>query len=225
MESSEKKTAELPAEVQDAVPARGDRMHFLECVKNVEDALLAHLLKCTGNLEDAQDLLQETQKRAWKNWRSFDPTSSPWPWFRTIADNAFLSWHRSKTARKRDSRGTHTADGAYRHNGILEAGDNRIEPHPVDQSPEPWESASNREERRMVREVIDQLPDSLRAIARQRFLLEHEVNEIAQREGKTIGAINTALSRIREKVAKGLLKHGIIPRIQKPNASDKEGGS
>ncbi len=68
----------------------GDEGAFAELVGPHRRPLHAHCYRMLGSLQDAEDALQETLLRAWRNLSSFQGRSSLRTWLYTIATNACL---------------------------------------------------------------------------------------------------------------------------------------
>jgi RNA polymerase sigma-70 factor (ECF subfamily) len=68
----------------------GDEGAFAELIEPHRRLLNAHCYRMLGSLQDAEDALQETFLRAWRNLSSFQARSSLRSWLYTIASNVCL---------------------------------------------------------------------------------------------------------------------------------------
>ena len=75
-----------------------DHMAFAEQVQHHRRALHVHCYRMLGSLDDAEDVVQETLLRAWRQRRRFEGRSSFRAWLYRIATNACID---SKRAGKR----------------------------------------------------------------------------------------------------------------------------
>ena len=66
--------------------------------------LHVHCYRMLASFEDAEDALQETYLRAWRNWESFDGGTSLRAWLYRIATNVCLDVIRSRARRARGMR-------------------------------------------------------------------------------------------------------------------------
>jgi RNA polymerase sigma-70 factor, ECF subfamily len=67
-------------------------------------ALLTYALRlCGGDRAQAEDLVQETLVRAWRNLDRLDPSAAPVrPWLFTVAQRLAIDAHRARQARPRE---------------------------------------------------------------------------------------------------------------------------
>ena len=68
----------------------GDERAFAELVEPHRRALHSHCYRMLGSLQDAEDAVQDTLLRAWRNLSSFQGRSSLRTWLYTIATNVCL---------------------------------------------------------------------------------------------------------------------------------------
>ena len=74
-----------------AAARAGDESAFAELVEpHRREGLQVHCYRMLGSLEDAEDVVQETFLRAWRNRESFQGSSSFRAWLYGIATNACL---------------------------------------------------------------------------------------------------------------------------------------
>lgn len=74
----------------------GDPDGFYNLIKPYQNRLYTFLLRLSGNREDAEELLQDTFMRIYRNLSRFDGRASFQTWIYTIAMNQFKSYRRKK---------------------------------------------------------------------------------------------------------------------------------
>ena len=90
---------EEPAVV--ATVQTGDGTAFASLAERHRNELRVHCYRMLGNFEDAEDLVQETFARAWRNRAGFEGRSTFRAWLYRIATNACLDAIKSKRRRVR----------------------------------------------------------------------------------------------------------------------------
>jgi RNA polymerase sigma-70 factor (ECF subfamily) len=171
--------------------------------------LKVHCYRMLGSVHEADDLVQETYLRAWRNFESFDGSGSPRAWLYRIATNACLNALESrKSAQRRmpdqlggptkDMPGTPATDVAW------------LEPYPDSDFQGVADDAPNPETRYATREAvqlafvatIQQLPPRQRAALLLCDVLGWAAAEAATLLGGSTASINSALQRARETLSK-----------------------
>ena len=118
--------------------------------------------------QDAEDLLQETFRKAWASRAAYQPSGRDRAFLITIADRLACDW-----ARKRAGRKTVALEEA------------------VDGGGGPEDRLAANEDRTMVREILTTLPDAQRRTLELRYFGDLTFKEIADALGCPL---NTALS-------------------------------
>ncbi|MGE3277072.1 MAG: sigma-70 family RNA polymerase sigma factor [Vicinamibacterales bacterium] len=167
-------------------------------------ALTGHCYRMLGSPFDAEDAVQETMVRAWKNLGRFEGRSAVRTWLYRIATNVCLDAlaHHTRRSRPVDEGPAGTVDDP------LEAwpSERWIEPVPEDRilSPDadPYERASLRQHVRLAFvSALQHLPPRQRAAILLADVLGWSSAEIAECLETTTPAINSALQRARATLA------------------------
>jgi RNA polymerase sigma-70 factor (ECF subfamily) len=202
---------DMPSRPERAAEARlvaaaqgGDEAAFTRLTEPYRRQLQVHCYRMLGSFEDAEDLVQETLIRAWRNLSSFDGRSLVRTWLYQIATNACLD------ALRRRKRRILPMD-------LVPAGDPSDElPNPVDL---PWlqpypdhllePTASSLDEpaaAAIEKETIElafliaiqALPPKQRAVLILRDVLDWSAAETASLLDTSVAAVNSALQRAHE---------------------------
>ncbi|HVW35004.1 MAG TPA: sigma-70 family RNA polymerase sigma factor [Acidimicrobiia bacterium] len=168
-------------------------------------ALMGYCYRMLGSAFEADDAVQETIVRAWKNAAGFEGRSAVRSWLYRIATNVCLDMLRSRKRRARpmDLGPAHPADGDV---GPKLAETTWITPVPDDRALGP---DGNPEDRVLARESIrlafvaalQDLPARHRAVLILREVLRWPAAEVAELLDTTVASVNSALQRARATLA------------------------
>lgn len=114
---------------------------------------------------------------------SFRGEGSFGAWLRQIARNTLVDWHGEK---------------ARLHIPVASVPDHHIEDDPA------TATALANEERILIREVVDELPEAQREVVQLRYWKDLTIDEIARFTGRTRGAIRVLLHRARQSLRRRL---------------------
>lgn len=163
-----------------------------------------HCYRMLGSIHDAEDLVQETFLRAWRNLESRDPSSSLRSWLYRIASNLCLT-----ALAKRASRVLPTQIGPSTR--LMPKGPSReiawLTPVPwdqlVDSSPGPEARyATNESVRLAFIAALQRLPACQRAALLLQDVLAFPAQETARLLETSVPAVNSALQRARANLAR-----------------------
>jgi RNA polymerase sigma-70 factor (ECF subfamily) len=198
----------------------GDHAALQALLSPLHRELLAYAYRMLGGYQDAQDALQDASLRAWKNVASFERRASFRSWMYRIVSNTCFDMLRTRKRRVMpDEMGPPVEPGPPRTEIRTDIA--WLEPYPdallpVAQSPE--EAMRARESIRLafVR-AIQLLPARQRAALILHDVLDWAVADIADTLEMTVAAVNSALQRARETIAKPM---ETSPAALDPNKSD-----
>jgi RNA polymerase sigma-70 factor (ECF subfamily) len=169
-----------------AAAKSGQRAPFGELCERHMKQVFCVTCRIMRNREDAEDAAQECLLNAFVHLKDFDGRSRFATWLTSIAINAALM-------KLRKNRGTREVP--------MDAPN--PSPEPVaqrefrDDAPDPEESCSLRERRRIVKSAISGLRPRARNVVELIHLQEHSIRETAQVLGISIGAVKTRMFHAR----------------------------
>jgi RNA polymerase sigma-70 factor (ECF subfamily) len=168
--------------------------------------LTGYCYRMLGGAFEAEDAVQETFLRAWRNIDGFEGRSSLRSWLYRISTNVCLDMKGAtqRRARPMDLRGAQSADTA-----LPEplAENTWIEPMPDDRlvpsGGDPAEVAIARESVRLAFiAALQRLPARQRAVLILREVLHWKAEEVAELLDTTVASVNSALQRARATLAR-----------------------
>lgn len=176
----------------------GDDDAFAELVTTTTTRLLATARRMLGDDELARDAVQESFLSAFKAIAAFGGQSRLYTWLHRILVNTVLMrlrWQRSRPERSIDELLPQFQDDGH-----------HLTP------PAPWRDdavahAMQKERAQMVRDAIDELPDTFREVLLLRDLEELSTEETAAILGVTENAVKIRLHRARQALRTLLDRH------------------
>jgi RNA polymerase sigma-70 factor (ECF subfamily) len=182
-----------------AMPVRAD--FRVEDLEQYRRELTGYCYRMLGSVFEADDAVQETMVRAWKNLGSFEGRSAVRSWVYRIATNVCLDMLRGRQRRAlaMDLGPAGRADafhGATRDESawVTPVPDARVMPEAGD----PAELAEARESVRLAFvTALQHLPARQRAVLILREVLRWQATEVAELLDTTVASVNSALQRAR----------------------------
>jgi RNA polymerase sigma-70 factor (ECF subfamily) len=159
---------------------RGDEQAFALLVRRHLRAAMAVALEYTRTREDAEDVVQDTFRRAYENLGRFDLNREFAPWFFTILRNTARNALASRRRREHEALADEHAAG----------------------TPDPLEDASRAELRRCIQQAVEQLPRMQQSCFRLCQIEGLSTAEAAVSLGLAEGTVRVHVFR-----ARGALQH------------------
>jgi RNA polymerase sigma-70 factor, ECF subfamily len=177
----------------------------LEDVEQYRRELTGYCYRMLGSAFEADDAVQETMVRAWKNFEQFEGRSALRSWLYRIATNVCLDMLRGRQRRARamdlgpaGTTDTFTGEQLPNHHWLEPIPDTRVLPEGGD----PAEVAAERETIRLAFvAALQHLPARQRAVLILREVLRWQASEVAELLDTTVASVNSALQRARATLA------------------------
>lgn len=186
---SNPQAARKPGSVDVEAVLRGDRAAFEQLVRQESPRLFRVIARILRDDDEAQSVMQETYLQAYQRLHTFRRESKLTTWLYAIGINLARAALRKQ----------------QRYHTLGETDIEALQPQFADgmyvQKPETWnpEQVTERaEQRRLVHEAIDRLPDDYRAVIVLRDLEELSTDETAETLGISNGAARVRLHRARQ---------------------------
>ncbi|MEY2459634.1 MAG: polymerase sigma-70 factor, subfamily [Acidimicrobiaceae bacterium] len=163
--------------------------------------LTGYCYRMLGSGFEAEDAVQETMVRAWKNFDRFEGRSSVRSWLYRIATNVCLDMLQGPQRRARpmdlgpaSAASTPLPAGIAEHNWVMPVPDGRVLPDDGD----PADLAASRESIRLAFiAALQHLPAKQRAVLILREVLRWQATEVAELLETSVASVNSALQRAR----------------------------
>nr|WP_274622196.1 RNA polymerase sigma factor [Myxococcus fulvus] len=172
-----------------------DNRWFSAFVRTHEAALRATALRLCGNAAEANDLLQDTYERGFRNLSRYRPGTDGRAWLLTILHHLFIDKCRSKTRERRSD-------------VSAEELEERIAAPEPEAAPA-WASISTEQ----LREALTRIPEEFATVYRLHALEGMPYQDIAERLGIPKATVGTRLIRARRKL-KELLMPGATGKAE-----------
>ena len=169
-----------------------DQFAFADMVEPHRRELHVHCYRMLGSFDEAEDLVQETLLRAWRNRDGFDPRSGGLrPWLYRIATNACLDAIRRRSRRV-------PSLNSFAEVPWLQPYPDRLLDEIAPRDAEPDAVVVTRETIELTFiAVIQLLPPLQRAVVILRDVLDWSAKEVAALLDTTVASANSALQRAR----------------------------
>lgn len=164
---------------------RGSSEAFRELVERHSRAVFRLAYRMTGNEQDAEDTVQETFLRAYRQLERFDSRSKFSTWLYAIASNCSLDMIRARKRRR-------------------EADSEPVQPVIPAADPSPERLALSGEVRRRLSAAMNELSDAERTAFVMRHFEGVSIDEIARVLGRPNGATRHSVFRAVEKLRRAL---------------------
>jgi RNA polymerase sigma-70 factor, ECF subfamily len=175
----------------------GDEQAFEILFKRHQRRIFALALRYTRASEDAEDVVQQTFKKAFVHLNTFEGKSSFATWLTRIAINqALMLLRRGRALREVSLDDSSNDQGAERWREIADA------------SPDPETSYLQEERARNLSAAMEQLTPGMRAAVELRELLELSTPETARRMGLSVSAVKGRVFHGRKSLRESLERHG-----------------
>ena len=158
-----------------------------------ETALVRHLSAMLRDDDAARDLVQEALLRVWTHAGQWDGLGSPGRWLFKIASN--LALNHLRTVRRRRERPLDLPTE-------LEDDDEHVAAWMIDDSsPRPDEALDLAERRRLLRRLVESLPDDKREVLQLVYEADMGIQEAARALGIPEGTVKSRLHDARKRLA------------------------
>ena len=170
----------------------GDAAATCELIGRYERLAYRTSFSILKNREDAEDAVQEASLRVFQKIQGFQGQSAFTTWFTSIVINTSLM-----QLRKRRRRPASSLDDL-----VGESGSDSLALRHPGASPE--QECCGKELKSVMRAAIQNLPDRLREVARDRFFEDLPIADLAQRRGLTLTAAKSRVFRARRIIVDNL---------------------
>jgi RNA polymerase sigma-70 factor (ECF subfamily) len=170
----------------------GQEWAFVELCTRNSKRVFNTIYGVTKNREDAEDALQDSMMRAFRNLKQFDGRSSFATWFTRIGINSALMILRKRRIRLETSMDA-TAEGETWQSWQI-----------ADDSADPEQHYVERERSLHLKRAICRLPTALRSVVELGQMEGHSMKHIAHNMGISIPATKSRLARAKVALRKSM---------------------
>jgi RNA polymerase sigma-70 factor, ECF subfamily len=163
-----------------------------------QDALYHYALKIVQNADDAQDLLQDTYYKAYKNYHQFEKGTNSKAWMFMILKNTFINNYR-KNKREPVKVNYDEIENLYENLKSEQSGDNNLEL-------DIYKNMFNDE----ISDAVDSLPIKMKEVFLLCDLEGYSYEEIAEIIDVPIGTVRSRLHRARKILQSNLFEYAKI---------------
>jgi len=167
----------------------GDRIAFRQLVDHYQNKIYHLAYRMLGNTHEAEDVVQETFLRVYKNLVRYDPAQKFSTWIYRIGTNLCIDILRKRKRKRSISLDANLFDS--------ESSDG-YDFMPTDEAEQPENLLVLSETRRQVREALDKMPEQYKSIMILRYLHDLSLQEIGEVLDLPVTTIKTRLHRGRE---------------------------
>jgi RNA polymerase sigma-70 factor (ECF subfamily) len=155
-----------------------DPLVFSELLRDGRSRVFGYLLALVQNLADAEDLYQQTALLLWEKFDQYQPGTDFGAWATTVAHYTALNFLRTQSRRR-----ALFSDAALQRLSAMQS---------------ELKSSDCTVRSDALSHCVAALPEGERRLVRLRYQGERSIEDIALAEQRTVGAVYTALSRIRK---------------------------
>lgn len=168
----------------------GDQKAFAKLLSRYRESVFFMIIKMVKNHDDAEDLTMDSFGRAFRNIKFYKPTSAFSTWLFRIASNNAIDFIRSNKQR------LISIDKAQDDDSDSPS----FDPQPilVEASNNPEQNLIYTQKERLMRQIVDELPEDYGLITSMRYFEEKSYTEIAEELNLPIGTVKARLFRSRE---------------------------
>lgn len=161
--------------------------------REIYNDIFRYIDKMIKNYEDTEDILTEVQIKVFSKIEEYDSGKDLRPWLYSIAKNTTIDFLRREYKRKKLIK---TFDIALN--------DEKREWEPKDQGISLEDSIILNEDRNLVRDAVESLPEKIRGPLKSFYFEKHKYHEIADELKIPIGSVKSrifyAVDRLRRKI-------------------------
>ncbi|MBR6278840.1 MAG: sigma-70 family RNA polymerase sigma factor [Bacteroidales bacterium] len=167
----------------------GDQKAFTKLLSKYRESVYFMIAKMVKNHDDAEDLTMDSFGRAFRNISLYKPTSAFSTWLFRIASNNAIDYIRTNRQKTISIDKTQEEENETNYDAF---------PALIEGSKDPEENMISVQKSRIMRSVVDQLPEDYKHITEMRYFQEKSYIEISKELDLPIGTVKARLFRSRE---------------------------